>query len=215
MHTTITRRLLIAGAAAIALAGPAGHAAASQSDDFPGLSRRTFTSNFFDHELTWSRDWEFDLAISSVNTEARRENIILRDATVDEDDSPPTIVLGLTATDESFSVEEFIDNLPHGSIDSPNYPPNAFVFGEGINDRGAWFVWGWEPDDDDGNAVLVQYLFPQEVGDPLISLGVMIKGQHVEKDLIERIEDEVEFDGGSVFLLEDHEEIWDAIAEVF
>jgi hypothetical protein len=218
MYATTRRHFIAGAAAAITIAGSMGHAAAAQSDDLPGLRSRTFTSNFFDHDLAWSRDWRIDQTVSLVNEEARRESIVLRDDTVDADDNPPVISFSLTAVDASFSLDEFIANLPTGSIDSPNYPPKAFVFGDGRTDDGAWFVWGWEPDDDEddpGRVTLVQYVYPQQAGDPLISLGIIISGQHVEQDLIERIEDDIEFDGGSYFVFADHEELWDVIAEVY
>lgn len=216
MHTTCTRRLLLGGAAAFAFAGPSAALAASQSEDLPGLERRTFTSNFYDHELSWSRDWKPDVARSFVSEEHGNEGILLIDRTVDEDDEPTAIILNLVATDGTFSAEEFIENLPHGDIDSLNYPEKAFVFGEGNNDRGAWFIWGWAPDDEDnGHVVIVQYLFPQELGDPLVSLGITMSGQHVEEDLLERIDDDIEFDGESIFVFEDYDDLWDVIAEVY
>jgi hypothetical protein len=215
MRTTCTRRQLLAGTVALAIAGSSRGTLARQEDDLPGLERRTFTSNFYEHELTWSRDWKPDLARSFVSEEHGNEGIVLIDATVDEDDEPTVVNLTLSAG-EDFSADEFIANLPHGSIDSPNYPEKASVFGEGNDDRSAWFVWGWEPDDEDnGHVAIVQYLFPQEAGDPLVSLGIVMSGQHVEEDLLERLDDEIEFDGASIFVLEDYDEIWDLIAEVY
>ncbi len=217
MYATCTRRHVLAGTVALALTGI--HAGRAQEpDDPPGVRRRTFTSNFSDHELSWSRDWDVDPFRSEVREEDGVEHIYVVDQTVAWNEGPTQVQLILEPVDDDFSPDAFIDALPDDAMNEPGLPDTARVFGKGDSDRGAWMVYGWEPIEDRGNvggATVVQYLFPEQAGDPLVTIAVNISGTHVDEEILERADDEVEFDGESVFILVDHDEAWELIDEVF